>query len=173
MAQSSSATPSPSSSKCVKNNQRSVKNDFSLKIIYLVNTLTQEKYVIAVFDNSTEFTSYSFMRFCSRKKQFCNQLIKFLFFFYVLSLRPTTYEILGARLPHGTNILLLSKRRKNMFHILLELMPYTANILQSLIVLINCMYFWTFYQRNYSLKCRVLRLSSHRSRCLFHLQRPL
>lgn len=57
MAQSSSATPSPSSSKCVKNNQRSVKNDFSLKIIYLVNTLTQEKYVIAVFDNGTEFTS--------------------------------------------------------------------------------------------------------------------
>lgn len=172
MAQSSSATPSPSSSKCVKNNQRSVKNDFSLKIIYLVNTLTQEKYVIAVFDNSTEFTSYSFMRFCSRKNNFVTSSLNF-FFFYVLSLRPTTYEILGARLPHGTNILLLSKGRKNIFHVLLELMPYTANILQSLLVLINCMYFWTFYQRNYSLKCRVLRLSSHRSRCLFHLQRPL
>lgn len=170
MAQSSSATPSPSSSKCVKNNQRSVKNDFSLKIICLVNTLTQEKYVIAVFDNSTEFTSYSFMRFCSRKNNFVTSSLNFFFF---LCVKSQTNYLRNSRLPHGTNILLLSKGRKNMFHILLELMPYTANILQSLIVLINCMYFWTFYQRNYSLKCRVLRLSSHRSRCLFHLQRPL
>lgn len=67
------------------------------------------------------------MRFCLRKNNFVISLLNF-FFFYVLSFRLIIYEILGVRLLYGINILLLSKGRKNMFYILLELMLYIVNI---------------------------------------------